>query len=110
MPSATMRDNAHVTLAPSGPQEVNDRHDNGRNDDPEKLEPVEERHPNELRVNTVVKRWIQQRNKRDDQKDEKPGSPSSLRLGTGNHTRCSFRGWCEIKTTRKKENDRVWDT
>ena len=69
----------------SGSQKVKRSRQNGCQYNPEQREPVKEGHPDEGRVNAVVKRRIQQDNKRDNQEDTKPGAPCarlSLRLRT----------------------------
>lgn len=71
---------------PSGPQEVQHSRQNGREDDPEQWEPVKEGYPDEGRVNAVVERRIQQHNKRDEQEDSKPDTPSRRSLGLGLRT------------------------
>jgi hypothetical protein len=62
-------------------QEVYDSCDNSRNEDPEKLEPVKEGHPNELWLAEVVERRVKQDNKGQDKQDEQPGTITSARTG-----------------------------
>lgn len=60
----------NIDLSGSGSQEVHDSRDDSCNKDPEKLEPVKERHPNELWLAEVVERRIKQDNKGHDEQDE----------------------------------------
>jgi hypothetical protein len=63
-----------IDLPGSGSQEVHDSRDDGCDEDPEKLEPVKEGHPNELWLAVVVERRVKQDNKGQDEQDEQPGA------------------------------------
>jgi hypothetical protein len=72
-------------LPGSGFQEVHDSRDDGCDDDPEKLEPVKEGHPNELWLTEVVERRIKQDNKGQNEQDEQPGTVLTPRRGRTIH-------------------------
>lgn len=58
-------------MSSSGFHEIHNKRDDGCDEDPEKLEPVKEGHPNELWLAEVVERRIKQDNKG---QDEQPGA------------------------------------
>jgi hypothetical protein len=61
-----LRDTTHQS-AGSGSYKVNYGRDDGRDNNPEELEPVEERNANELRLPEVVEGRIKQGDKWDEQ-------------------------------------------
>jgi hypothetical protein len=63
----------------------------GSDDDPEKLEPVEERDAYELWLVKVVKGRIEKDNEGDEQEEQDPGTTPSF--GTGNHNFSPFVSW-----------------
>ena len=72
-------------------QDIEDCRYDCSDDDPEKLEPVEERNAYELWLVKVVKGRIEQDNERDEQEEQDPGTTPSF--GTGNHNFSPFVSW-----------------
>ena len=64
--------------------EVNYCHNDGCDDHPEQLEPVEERDAYKCWLQEVIKRRVEHGNERDNQQYKQPGSPLSPRLS--NHS------------------------
>jgi hypothetical protein len=94
------------SFARSVPCEVDDSHDNGCDDNPKELEPVEERDAQENWLQVVVKRWPEHGNKRDNQQYKQPGAPLFPRFG--NHSFFSFRTSYEVMvTSTKNENTQL---
>jgi hypothetical protein len=75
----------------SGSQQVEYRHYDSCDDDPEKFEPVEEGNAYELWLIKVVKRRIEQNDEGNEQEDEEPGATPSCR--TGDHNFSPFVSW-----------------
>ena len=63
----------------SGSCEVDHRRNNGRDDNPEELNPVEERDARELWISIVIERRPECEDKRDEEQQKEPGTALSFR-------------------------------
>lgn len=69
-------------------REIDHRRNNRGNNDPEQLEPVEERDADERRVPEIVEGRPQQDDKGEEQKQQEPGTAAAS--GTGSHVSSPF--------------------
>src|ERR1700730_19010757 len=92
-----------VSSVRSGSNHVEYRRYDGSDDDPEKLEPVEERNAYELWLVKVVKGRIEKDDEGDEQEEQDPGTTPSF--GTGNHNFSPFVSWhCQEQYCQNEKN------